>query len=125
MARQPDYPHVVTEIFAAELRADAEALRQFVNFGLEREIAERVAVLAASRRQPIVIVGRAELDGLQSEFRRSSANDDGEMIGRAGRSAERQDFFLEKVDQPVMRQERGSPLKQVALIGGAAAFRHE
>ena len=45
--RQPDHAHVVAEIFAAELRADAERLRHLQHFLLHREIAEGVAVLAA------------------------------------------------------------------------------
>ena len=46
VARQPDHAHVVAEILAAELRADAELLRQLVDFLLQREIAERAPVAA-------------------------------------------------------------------------------
>ena len=49
--RQPDHAHVVAEIFAAELRADAERLRELVHLLLHLEIAEGVAVLGALRRQ--------------------------------------------------------------------------
>ena len=47
VARQPDHAHVVAEILAAELRADAERLRHLQHLLLHREIAEGVAVLAA------------------------------------------------------------------------------
>ena len=47
VARQPDHPHVVAEIFAAELRADAERLRHLLDFLLHRTVAEGVAVLGA------------------------------------------------------------------------------
>ena len=42
VARQADHAHVVAEILAAELRADAEVLRQLVDFRLQREVAEGV-----------------------------------------------------------------------------------
>ena len=47
VARQPDHAHVVAEILAAELRADAERLRHLEHLLLHREIAEGVAVLAS------------------------------------------------------------------------------
>ena len=54
MARQPDHAHVVAEIFAAELRADAERLRHLLNLLLHLVVAEGVAVLGAVRRQRVV-----------------------------------------------------------------------
>ena len=39
---QPDDPHVVAEVLAAELRADAEALGQLEDLLLELEVAEPV-----------------------------------------------------------------------------------
>ena len=44
VARHADHPHVVAEILAAELRADAERLRHLQDFLLHLEIAEGVAV---------------------------------------------------------------------------------
>src|SRR5258705_11240510 len=44
MARQADHPHVMTKIFAAELRADAERLRHLQYLLLHLEIAEAVAI---------------------------------------------------------------------------------
>ena len=51
MARQPHHPDIMAEIFAAELRADAQILGQFENLGLKSKIAEGMAVLAARDRQ--------------------------------------------------------------------------
>ena len=51
VARQPDHAHVVAEILAAELRADAERLRELVHLLLHLEVAEGVAVLGALGRQ--------------------------------------------------------------------------
>ena len=96
VARQADDAHVVAEIFAAELRADAELLRQLVDLGLHREVAEGVAVLAALGRQPVEITGRGELHRLQVQLGRRAADDDGEMIGRAGGGAERQNLLLQE-----------------------------
>ena len=50
VARQPDHAHVVAEIFAAELRADAERLRHLEDLALHLAVAERVAVFGAVRR---------------------------------------------------------------------------
>ena len=71
VARQPDHPHVVAEIFAAELRADAELLGQLMDLRLELEIAERAASAEPLGRQRVEIAGRGELDGLQRSVPRS------------------------------------------------------
>jgi hypothetical protein len=47
----------VAEIFAAELRADAERLRHLQHLLLHGEIAEGVAVLAPRGRQVVEILG--------------------------------------------------------------------
>jgi hypothetical protein len=70
MTRQADHAHVVAEILAAELRADAERLRHLQNFLLHLQIAEGVAVGRAVRRQRIEIARRGELHRLH---RQSSA----------------------------------------------------
>ena len=43
MARQADHPHIMAEIFAAELGADSKLLGQFVNFGFHFKVTERMA----------------------------------------------------------------------------------
>ena len=43
MAGEADDPHVVAEVLAAELGADAEALREGEHVGLQLEVAEAVA----------------------------------------------------------------------------------
>ena len=50
VAGQADHPHVVAEVLAAELGADAEALGEGEDVGLELEVAEAVA----ERRSPSV-----------------------------------------------------------------------
>ena len=51
VARQPDHPDVMAEIFAAELRADAEAAGQLQHLGLEIAVAIGLAVFVAGGRQ--------------------------------------------------------------------------
>ena len=50
VARQADHAHVVAEVLAAELRADAGLLRELEHLRLELEVAEA----AAERRCPCV-----------------------------------------------------------------------
>ncbi len=71
VAGQANDTHVMAEILAAELRADAGRLRRLVDFGLHREIAEGVAVFRAFGRQRVEIARRGELDRLQVHLGRS------------------------------------------------------
>ena len=47
------------------------------------------------------------------------------MVGRAGGGAEREDFFLEKLDHPVMGQKCRRALIKEGLVGGTAALGDE
>ena len=125
MARQPDHAHVVAEIFAAELRADAGRLRHLQHFLLHRQIAKRVPRLRALGRQRVVIMRGGELDRLHGQFGRGAADDDRQMIGRARRGAERQHLLLEEGEHAVVRQDRRRRLEQKRLVGRAAAFGDE
>ncbi|CEG07439.1 hypothetical protein BN961_00829 [Afipia felis] len=125
MARQPDHAHVVAEILAAELRADAHRLRHLPDFLLHLEIAEGVRVLAALGRQRIEIAGGSELHRLHRQLCGGAADDDGEVIGRTRRGAERENLFFQERQQAVARQKRRRALKQEALVGRAAALGHE
>ena len=66
-----------------------------------------------------------ELHRLQGQFRRGAADHDGEVIGRAGGGAEREDLLLQKRDHPLVREDRGRRLKQERLVGRAAALGDE
>ena len=125
MARQPDHADVVTEILAAELRADAERLRHLEDFLLHLQIAERVAVGRAVRRQRVEISRRGQFHGLHAEFGRSAADHDRQMIRRARRGAERQHLLLQERQHAIPGQHRRRRLEQKALVGGAAALGHE
>ena len=55
--RQPHHPHVVAEVFAAELGANAHALGQLQNFLLHLQVAEGMATFATGGRQTVQIPG--------------------------------------------------------------------
>ena len=125
MARHPDHAHVVAEIFAAELRADAERLRHLVDFLFHLDVAEGVAVGRAMGRQRVEIARGGKLHRLHAELGGGAADHDRQMIGRARRGAEREHLLLQEREQAIFRQHRGRSLEQEALVGGAAALGHE
>src|SRR4029453_11564919 len=88
MARQADDAHIVAEVLAAELGADAGLLRQLQNGLLEGDVAERVAELAAFGREVVEILRARQLGSLDCQLGRRSSDDDGEVIGRARGRAE-------------------------------------
>ncbi len=124
VARQADHPDIVGEVFAAKLRAEAEVLRFLQQFLFKLHIAERLTVLVAFGRQAIVVAGRGQLDGLQRRFRRSPADDKGDVVRRAGGGTE----GAHLLDQIVFQLRRGDQrfgfLIEIGFIGGTAAFRH-
>ncbi|MNL65242.1 hypothetical protein D3C87_1895480 [compost metagenome] len=89
MTGQADDAHVMAEILAAELGADAERLGQLVDFLLHLEIAEGVAAFRALCRQVVEIAGRGELDRLQVHLGRCAADHHREVVGGTGCRAER------------------------------------
>ena len=125
MPRQADDAHIVAEIFAAELRADAERLGELVDLGFERKIAEGMRLLRALYGERVEVAGGGELHRLHRLLGREAADDDGEMVGRAGGGAEREDLLLEKGEEPVMRQDRGRRLEEEAFVGAPAALGDE
>ena len=125
MARQPDHAHVVAEIFAAELRADAERLRHLLDFLLHLLVAKGVAVLGAVIGQRVVIFAGGELHRLHGQFGGGAADDDGEMVGRARRGAEREHLFFQERQHALAGEDRRRRLEQERLVGRAAALGDE
>src|SRR5262249_50325960 len=76
VAGKADPAPVVAEIFAAELRAHAQRLRELMHLLFYREVAEGVAVLGAGRREVVEIAAGGELDRLHRQFGRRAADDD-------------------------------------------------
>ncbi len=81
--------------------------RQLQHLLLHLEVAEGVAGPAAGGRQRVEPLRRRELHGLQRGLGAGAADDDGEVVGRAGGGAERLHLGLEEF-QPASRA-TGSP----------------
>jgi hypothetical protein len=77
VARQADHPHVVAEVLAAELGADAHLPGHLVDGGLHLQVAEGVAGLGARRGQAVQIVARRQLHGLERQLRAGPADHHG------------------------------------------------
>ncbi len=112
VARQADDAHVMAEILAAELRADPVVAGQRQDLLLEAGVAEGLAVAVAGGRQIVEIAAARQLHRLQVHLGRGAADDDGEVIGRAGRGAERLDLLVDELDQRRMVQHRWRLLEE-------------
>ena len=66
MPREPDDPHVESEMPAAKLRPDPARLGCFKNSRLKLDVAERLAELVAFRRQAVEVFRRRKLDRLET-----------------------------------------------------------
>ena len=68
---------------------------------------------------------RGQLGRLERDLGRRAADDDGEVVRRAGRGAERPQLLVEPRQQRLRVEQRLGLLEQVALVGRAAALGHE
>jgi hypothetical protein len=125
VARQADDAHVEGEVFAAELRADADLAGDLQQFLFEFEVAEGLAVLVALGGQRVVVFGGRELDGLEAVFRGGAADDKREVVGRAGGGAERFHFLHAELLEPLRIQQGLGFLIEKGLVGRAAALADE
>ena len=118
MAREPDHPNVVAEVFAAELGADAECPGLLEDLLFPLEVAVAVTGRCVARgRQVVEIVGRGVFGGLQRVLRRRAADDEGEMVRRAGRGTDRSQRLVEEVDHRALVEQRLGLLEQERLVG--------
>ncbi len=125
VAGQADHPHVVAEVLAAELGADAELAGELEHLGLQLDVAEGVAARAALAGERVEVAGRGQLGHLHRRLGRRAADDHGEVVGRAGRGAELAELLVEEAEQRRRVEERLGLLEQEALVGRAAALGHE
>jgi hypothetical protein len=96
VAGEPDHPDVVAEVLAAELRSDAEAAGQLEHLRLELHVPEAVRRGRAFARQLVEILCAGVLRCLQGELGAGATDDDGQVVGRAGRRAERAQLLVEE-----------------------------
>ena len=85
---QADDADIVGEVFAAELGADAAVGAHVVDAFFPGEVAEGAAARAAGGGEGVEIAGGGELDGFEVRFGGGAADDDGEVVGRAGGGAD-------------------------------------
>ncbi len=122
MPRQADHPRFQAEPFAAELRAQADVAGGLEELGFELDVPEGVAALAALGRQPVEVAGRGELHGLEVQLRRGAADDEGQVVRRAGRRSQRLHFAGHEREQGFGVQDGLGLLEQQGLVGRAAAL---
>ena len=125
VAGDADDAHVVAEILAAELGADAHLARELQHLLFHLAVADGHALVVAFARQVVEVARRGELHRLEVHLGRGAADHDGEVVGRAGRGAQRADLGVEELQQCCLVQHRRRLLVQVGLVGRAAALGDE
>ena len=125
MTRHADHTHVVAEVLAAELRADAHLARHLQNGLLHLQVAEGAAELVAARVQIVQVLRGGQLHRLQTRLSGGAADGERQMVGRTRSSAQRLDLRLDEGHQTLRRQQSLRLLEEVRLVRRAAALRHE
>jgi len=82
MARKTDHPHIVDEIFPAKLCPDSAFAADPGDFLFPFQIPESLTPFISFGRKMVQITGRCFLNSSKVRFRRSTANDNGQMIRR-------------------------------------------
>src|SRR5215510_5010576 len=81
---QPDDPHVMAEVLAAELRANADLAGDLQHLCLQALVPESVPERRPVRRQGVQVAGGGVLGRLERVLGAGAADDDRQVIGRAG-----------------------------------------
>ena len=95
------------------------------DLGLELGIAKASPEVVAGSRQRVEIARRRQLGGLERVLGRRPADDDTEVIRRAGRGAERADLLVDPLGKARGVEQRLRLLEEQALVGRAAALGDE
>jgi len=125
MAWQADDAHIKGEVFSAKLGTDADLACRDKKFLLELEVPECLAVFVALGGQGIVVAGGGHLDGFQTAFSRGAANDEGDVVGRAGGGSQGAHFLDTEFFQAFRIEQGFCFLIEKCFIGRAAAFGDE
>ena len=110
------------EVFATELRPDADFPGDAEEFLFHLEVAKGAALFVAGGREGVVVAGGGHLHRLQAGLRRSTADDEGEVVWGTGRGAEAAEFFNAEGAEAGGIEEGFGLLVEEGLVGGAAAF---
>mmetsp|Transcript_25535 Transcript_25535/g.64791 ORF Transcript_25535/g.64791 Transcript_25535/m.64791 type:complete len:514 (-) Transcript_25535:434-1975(-) len=125
VAGQAHDAHVVAEVLAAKLCADAHLARDVQDLGLPVQVAERPPARVAAGGQPVKVPGRRQLDHLEVVLGAHAADYHRQVVGRARRGAQRLDLLLQELGQRRGVEQRLGLLEQHRLVGAAAALGHE
>ncbi len=125
MPGQTDHTDVVAEVLAAELRADTDLLGQLEDLLLQLLVPEAVAERRALGRHVVQVVRGGVLRGLQRVLGAGAADDDRQVVRRAGGRTQRADLLLQELHHGGLVQDGLRLLVQEGLVGAAAALRHE
>ena len=88
VSRKADYSHVVSEILAAELCAEANFVSLLEELLLKFDVTEGTSCLITSGRELVIIVCAGELYGKQVLFGRGASDHKGDVIWRTSGCAE-------------------------------------
>src|SRR4051812_12756902 len=125
MSRQPDDAHVVAEVLAAELRADAERLRQLEHALFELEVTEPMTGHITARGQRVEITRTRVLRGFNGVLRAGATDDNRKVVRRTRRGAERPDLLIQEREHALLVEYGFCFLVEVGLVRRAAALGHE
>ena len=99
MAREADDARIHHEVFSAELGTQAGGARHGHHAFFPSPVAECPARPVPCQRQSIEAAGRGQLEHGQVVFRRSPADDNREVIRRAGRRSQGPDLLSQQPGQ--------------------------
>ena len=125
MPRGADHAHVVHEVLAAELRADAALLADLQHLLLPLQVTEAAASLVARGGQLVEVSGRGLLHGREAHLGRRTTDAEGQVVGRAGRRPEVEDMLLDELRERLLVEQRLGLLVEEGLVGRAAALGDE
>ena len=123
MSRQTHHANVVGKCLAAELCAQANLVCLDQQFLLQVDVAEGATRLVARGGQVIVVFDRCQFHGEQVFLGAGAANHEGDVIGRAGCSAQALHLLHEEGQQGAFVLDGGlGHGVEVGLVGRAAAL---
>src|SRR5947207_1641044 len=108
------------EVFAAKLGTNAALAGQCEDFFLKLKIPESPPASGAGGGEVVEISCRGQLDGFQAGFRGGAADDNGNVIRRAGGGAEVLQMGIDECGKVKLIEHGGGGLVKEGFVGGAA-----
>lgn len=125
MTRQADDAYIERKVFPAKLGADSAFARGLKHLFFKFDIAKGAAVFVAGGGEIVVILRGGEFDVFHRRFGRGTADDEGQMVGRARGGAERGHFITEELHDALRIEHGAGLLIKEGFVGRAAAFGDE